>query len=339
MTNLFSRLFRYRPTAGRVPWEDHFTESFAAVLDHYPKLREGYAGHLIGRPVEAVIIDTQRTFDDARPDMWIDARDVDDRRHVVMVEHKMGAPAEWPQLKAYEERLRRVTPAETRTLVHIAGSSAAPRFEASGGVEFRCFKWFQICRWLQRRAATARSRGQHMEFVDEFLKFMGERGMTIEISMNELVAARVYKAGEVERRLQQILDSAWDDCGMEDTLGETDGRWNTTHGEWQRSPRMVRHNVHVEWGFDFWREGPEWDVSSLQVPSAYAGIWMPGPAGDCRLACPSGWKKPPKGWDGDSGGRYVWAREISELRLRGESLSALYLEFFTKALIALKAVL
>jgi hypothetical protein len=310
------------------------------VLDRYPKLRAGYAGLLIGRDVEAVSIDTQRTFDNARPDMWIDARDADDRRHVVMVEHKMGAPADRPQLEAYEERLRRVTPAATRTLVHIAGSSAEPRFEASsGGVEFRCFKWFQVYRWLQRRAATARSRGQHMEFVDEFLNFMGERGMAIEIGMNELVAARVYKAGEVERRLQQILDSAWDDCRMEDALGETDGRGDTARGEWRLSPRMVRHNVHVEWGFDFRREDPEWDVSSLQVPSAYAGIWMPGADGDCKLACPSGWKKPPKWWDDDSGGHYVWACEISELRLHGESLAALYLEFFTNALKALKAVL
>ena len=83
-----------------MPWEDWFTESFAAVLDRYPKLRAAYAGYLIGRHVETAEIETQRTFDNARPDMWVDARDTDGGRHVVMVEHKMGAPAEAPQLQA-----------------------------------------------------------------------------------------------------------------------------------------------------------------------------------------------------------------------------------------------
>ena len=339
MANLFSRLFRYRPTADRVPWEDHFTESFSAVLDQYPKLRTAYAGHLIGRDVETVIIDTQRTFDNARPDMWIDAHDADDGRHVVMVEHKMGAPSEGLQLAAYEKRLQGLS-ADTRTLVHIAGSAAAPDFEPTlGDVRFAPRKWFEIYRWLHRWAATARKDGQRVEFVDEFLKFMEERGMTIEIGMNELVAARVYKTSQVEQRLKQILDSAWDDCGMEDALGETDGgRWSRQDVEHQRSPRIVRHDVHVDLGFDFWREDPAWDVSTLQMPSAYVGIWMPDPDGTCTLACPPGWKEPPKTWD-DGAGHYVWACEISELRLRGESLSALYLEFFTSTLTALKAVL
>ena len=61
---------------------------------------------------------------------------------------------------------------------------------------------------------------------------------------------------------------------MEDALGETDGgRWSRQDVEYQRSPRIVRHDVHVDLGFDFWREDPEWNVSTLQMPSAYVGIW------------------------------------------------------------------
>ena len=338
MADLFSRLFRYRPTDGRLPWEDWFTESFAAVLDQYPKLGVAYAGYLIGRDVETAEIETQRTFDNARPDVWVDAHDADGGRHVVMVEHKMGAPAEAPQLQAYERRLQRLT-AETRTLVHIAGSSAPPDFEVtSGGVKFKCFKWFQIYRWLERWTASPRTGGESAEFLDELLKFMEKWGMTIEISMNELVAATAYRTNQVEQRLKQILDSAWDDCGMTDALGETDGRrWPKTEVERQRSPRIVRHGVHVELGFDFSRQDAEWDVSRLQMPSAWVGIWMREANGTCTLACPSGWKEPP--WDDNSGGRWVWVCEIDELRMRGESLSALYLEFFTGAFTALKAVL
>ena len=214
-TDLFSRLFRYRPTHGRVPWEDWFTESFAAVLDRYPKLGAAYAGYLIGRDVETADIETQRTFDSARPDMWVDARDADGGRHVVMVEHKMGAPAEGPQLRSYEQRLQGLTlTVETRTLVHIAGSSARPEFEkTAAGVSFKCLAWFRVYRWLERWAVRARTDGDSTEFVDELLKFMEKWGMTIEISMNELMAATAYRTNQVERRLLQILDSAWDDCG------------------------------------------------------------------------------------------------------------------------------
>ena len=122
---------------------------------------------------------------------------------------------------------------------------------------------------------------------------------------------------------------------MTDALGETDGRrWPKTDVEHQRSPKIVQHGVHVEFGFDFSREDPEWDVSRLQMPSAWVGIWMPDANGTCTVACPAGWKEPPKTWDG-----WVWVCEIDELRMRGESLSALYLEFFTGAFTALKAVL
>ncbi len=337
-TDLFSRLFRYRPTHGRVPWEDWFTESFAAVLNRYPNLGAAYAGFLIGRDVETAAIETQRTFSNARPDMWVDAHDTEGRRHVVMVEHKMGAPAEAPQLRAYERRLQSLT-AETRTLVHIAGSSAPPGFEVtSGDVKLKCFAWFQIYRWLARWTASAQSGQASAEFVDELLKFMEKWGMTIEISMNELVAATAYRTKRVEQRLLQIMDSAWDEHGMTDALGETDGGWKTDV-EYHRSPRIVRHGVHVEYGFDFFREDAEWDVSRLQMPSAWVGIWMPEVNGTCTLACPSGWKEPPKTWDDNGEGRWVWGCEIEELRLRGESLSALYLEFFTGAFTALKTVL
>ena len=76
MESLFKRLFLYRSTEKRRAWEDWLTESFAAVLDHDPRLGAAYAGYLIGRGVKTADIETQRTFPRrARPDMWIDARD------------------------------------------------------------------------------------------------------------------------------------------------------------------------------------------------------------------------------------------------------------------------
>ena len=101
------------------------------------------------------------------------------------------------------------------------------------------------------------------------------------------------------------------------------------------SPRIVRHGVKIIYGFRFSRDDPEWDTDSLRLPSAYVGIWRTGPDGSCELPCPSGWKERPKALREE----YVWVCQIGELRLRGGSLTASYLEFFTDAFTALKAVL
>ena len=93
--------------------------------------------------------------------------------------------------------------------------------------------------------------------------------------------------------------------------------------------------MQIIYGFSFTRDDPEWGTDSLRLPSAYVGIWTSKSGGVCKLPCPSGWKEPPQTWPKD----YVWACEISELRLRGGSLTASYLEFFTGAFTALKAVL
>ena len=339
MESLFKRLFRYRPREGYEPKEDWLTESFAAVLDR-SRLREAYAGYLIGRDVETADIETQRTFKGARPDMWIDARDADGRRHVVMVEHKTGRePAGARQLRDYELRLQdKDMKAETKTLVQIARTPKTPDFEpASDDVKFKPLRWFDICRWLQDGAASARRGGEGAVFVDEFLKFMKERGMTIEIGMDELAAYTVCKASGVEQRLWRILDAAWEDSGMEDAIGETEGKWRTPQKEsiYWVSPAISAHGVEIIYGFSFRRDDPEWDTDSLRLPSAYVGIWKSKSDGVCKLPCPAGWKKPPKAWPKD----YGWACEISELRLRGGSLTASYLEFFADAFSALKAVL
>ncbi len=344
MESLFKRLFRYRSTQRRRAWEDWLTESFAAVLDRDPRLGAAYAGHLIGRDVETADIETQRTFPRrARPDMWIDACDSDGGRHVVMVEHKTGREPEknLQQLRDYARCLHRMAAeTETRTLVLIARTpkKQKPDLEPYEGVTFRPLRWFEVCRWLQSEAELRWRGGEGAEFVDELLKFMKERGMTIEIDEEELAAYTLCKASGVEQRLEQLLEAAWEDCGMTAALGEdTVGRRRRPNKKsiYWVSPRIVRHNATVIYGFSYWRDDPEWRGDRRRMPSAYVGIWNSRSGGTCKLPCPSGWKEPPRTWPEN----YVWVCEIGEQHLRGGSLSASYLEFFADAFTALKAVL
>lgn len=341
MASVFKRLFFHRSTDKRRAWEDWLTETFAAVLDRDPRLGEAYAGYVIGRDdVKTADIETQKTFGRARPDMWIDARDADRGRHVVIVEHKTGGkPADSCQLRAYERRLREMkAETETRTLVQIARTPVAPDFHVEcDDVKFKVIKWFEISRWLRDRAASARRDGEGAEFVDELLKFMKERGMTIDIDKEELAAYTLCKASRVERRLEQLLEAAWEDCGMTAALGETVGkrrRPNKKSIYWV-SPRIVRHGATVRYGFSYRRNDPEWRADTLGLPSAYVEIRKSGSEGAGKLPCPSGWKESPPTWAKSS----VWACEIGERHLRGESLSESYLEFFAGAFTALKAVL
>ncbi len=339
MESLFKRLFFYRSTEKRRAWEDWLTESFAAVLCRDPRLGAAYAGHLIGRDVACADIETQRVFGRARPDMWIDARDADGGRHIVMSEHKAGRQqAGSGQLRAYERRLRACrADTETRTLVQIVRTCAAPDFKVeSGDVRFRSFKWFEIYRWLCHWAESARSGGEGVEFVRELLKFMKERGMTIEVDRDELEAYTVCKASGVEQRLEQLLEAAWEDCEMTAALGGTVGEWKRRNKKsiYRVSPRIVRHGAKVIYGFSYSREDPEWNARRLGLPSAYVGIWKSGPDGARKVSRPAGWTKRPKAW----AKRYVWVCQISEPPRRGE-LSASYLEFFDGAFTGLKAVL
>ena len=226
MESLFKRLFRYRPTEGRQPKEDWFTESFAAVLDRQPRLAIAYAGRLIGRDVETADIETQRTFAAARPDMWIDARDAagpapcrdgraqDGRSGREASIGGLRAASSWTDRGDEDPRPHRP---EHRT----------PDFQVTSvSVRFEGLKWFEVYRWLQGLGCECPERREAVEFVDELLKFMKERSMSIEIGMDELAAYTVCKASAVEQRLEQLLDAAWDDCEMTDALGETEGKWS-----------------------------------------------------------------------------------------------------------------
>ncbi len=341
MESLFKRLFLYRSTEKRRAWEDWLTESFAAVLDHDPRLGAAYAAHLIGRDVETADIETQQTFPRrARPDMWIDARDPDGGRHVVMVEHKTGREPEnnLQQLCDYARCLQRMAAeTETRTLILVARAPKRPVLKLPEGVTFRHLRWFEVCRWLQGEAKLRRRGGERADFVDELLKFMKERGMTIEIDEKELAAYTLCKASGVEQRLEQLLEVAWEDCGMTAALGDTVGRRRRPNKRsiYWVSPRIVGHNATVIYGFSYRRDDPEWRADRRRMPSAYVGISNSRSNGACKLPCPSGWKEPPRTWPKS----YVWACEIGERHLREGLSSASYLEFFTGAFTALKAVL
>ena len=124
---------------------------------------------------------------------------------------------------------------------------------------------------------------------------------------------------------------------MTAALGETVGRRRRPNKKsiYWVSPRIVRHDAKILYGFSYTRDDPEWRADRLRLPSAYVEIRKSKSGGPCKLPCPPGWKESPPTWSKSS----IWVCEIGEQHLRGESLSESYLEFFAGAFTALKAVL
>ena len=124
MPGVFSRIFRYRQSESKSPSEDYFTETFVAVLEECKPLCTAFIEWLIGREniergnIKTVLIETQKTFAEGRPDIWVEVRDNADRRHVAIVENKIDARQGENQLSNYASILEGKRSVESRTLVY-----------------------------------------------------------------------------------------------------------------------------------------------------------------------------------------------------------------------------
>ena len=332
MDTIFGRMFRYRPSIGRLPQEDFFTEALVGVLKANRALAEGFAGWIIGQEVDQVALETQKSVGDGnRVDIWMDARNQQcGLRHAVAMENKIGAGEGADQLSRYETQLKCDADAQTRTLVYATlheRSTFQPSPEAPH-VTFRPLHWFEVADWLRVWTVNPREEidDRCIVFVRELLLLMEDWNMAMNLNANDLAIATAYRRS-VEDQLIQILEETKAACRLTGTRGN---QWSHAPSYSRRylcysSPWIDdRKDIFVEFGFDFDRDDAHWSVAELHLPSAYFAARGTQRPGLDRL---SRWDTPPESWGDD----YLKVKQLSCLRIGGDSLHAEYLKFLHDA--------
>ena len=332
MSNIFLRLFKYRPRIERLPEEDFFTEAFAGVLQANLPLRRHFVSCLIDpHEVESVHISTQRAFDDnGRVDIWFEARsDCGRFRHVLAMENKIKAPVDKEQLLRYEKQLQLEATASTRTLVCATRherASFAPS-PCGSAVSFKHIRWHEVADWLRKWLAQQQPDGFNVlgvHLVRELLLLMEDWRMEIHLTADDLAATTRHRTS-VEAHLLQLLDDVCAECVL------SDGQGNWAYSKrylCYTSPRFTTDmEEKAEFGFDFERDDAEWSVPQLGLPSAYfAVVGTKGPEVTNRLAALD-WSRAPNHWPE----YYLRAKQLDSLNVTGTSLHQTYLDFFRDA--------
>lgn len=261
MASWLGRLFRYRETEAKAPGEDFFTEALTGVLNANPEMCAGFAGWLACQEFSGARAITQKPIGGGRVDMWIEARDAAGRRHVVVVENKLGAPEGQGQLGRYEVQLAQET-AATRTLVYITMHERTDFGRSESAVSFRNLHWFQVYEWITRWT------GGRGELAGQLLELMEEWGMEMHLGAHDLGVAVAYQ-GRVQKQMLQIPDEVYEKCRADCRRGQW--AYDRLHLGY-RSAYLGDEDVFYDFGFDFERDEERWNAARLQLPSAYFGL-------------------------------------------------------------------
>lgn len=328
MTSVFGQLFKYRPRENRLPQEDFFTEALSGVLRKMPDdVRNKFVEWLVGHDndkvrIKEADIDTQKQVSGGRLDIYIDARSVDEKRHVVAVENKISAEEGANQLERYSEHLGTESDAATRTLVYITRISA-PNFEARrNNVTFKPLKWFQVYHWFKESAEAEHA------FLCDLLELMEEWNMTIELRLNATdLAAAVSYTKSAEEQLRNVLELVKEKL----VIKKFTGKWDRiTYFPAYSTPKLGASRIYLFFGFDYDREDDDWSVEKLYIPSAFVAV--------CGNADKQTFLKKlsdyrtdmPAHMDWDDG---LYVRQISKkLLVSKDSFGEAYLDFFNTAI-------
>ena len=314
MPGLFARLYRYRPRVERSSREDFFTEALAGVLDSDPRLCAEFARRITRAETELVDVrvSTQETLETGdRVDLLLDARDAAGRHHVAVLEHKIEAGEGANQLARYECWLLR-QPECTKTLAYVTPHARSSFRPSSADVTFREVRWFEVFEWIENwvdRQGTSEASG--VVLGTELLDLMEEWRMAMKLSATDLAVATLYKTS-VEDRLQQILDEVRAHMPVAQPWPR---RTSSLH---RLSPWIdAEGQVYLEYGFDFGRQGDDWHVTRLGLPSAYFAAKGKGGEQFNWGALPAPWVEPPEAWAWRDGLR---VKQISSATVQGQSL-------------------
>ena len=151
--------------------------------------------------------------------------------------------------------------------------------------------------------------------------------MAMNLNAQDLSVATAYRTS-VHNQLLQVLNETKAGCAL--VSGGGGNQWS--HGRLNPGPYLIytspwvddQEDVYVEFGFDFDRKDVSWNVVELRLPSAYFAV-----RGTHRTELDQlvGWDRPPSSWGED----YLLVKQLDCLRVGGESLHAMYVEFLRDA--------
>ncbi len=346
MSSIFNRIFQYRQREQRTPREDYFTETFVAVIQKYDELRIALAAWLSEvEKIRSVRIETQRGFTVAdscklrRPDIWMEAKDVQDARHWIIVENKIDSGEGENQLADYAKILKARPESQSSTLVYLTKYSSATDSFSDEGVRFKHLRWSKVYDFLQEHKGVK----NHRELVIELLRLMEDWKMDGKLRTASLRAMVVSLNSEVGGKLVELQNEAWFSSGLANIIdGDKLGtkRWVVKHerGE-QWISGIPGYGLALWMGFRFDRGDKDWDVQDIEFPSPFVAVTPDGTNrkfGE-RMARPSEhWTGPVEDWI-----NYEWIRQptVGEKPHLGEPLDEYYKNFFHEAFVELKQAL
>ena len=339
MSSIFNRIFRYRQSKHRTPSEDYFTETFVAVLDRCKPLRIAFVEWLIGSKnikrenIESVSIETQKSFTDGgiarRPDIWVEARDAEGRRHVAIIENKIDSRQGENQLSDYAKILEGERQAKSCTLVYITKYSEETNFQYGENLSFKHLKWFEVYGHLDKEQQKVAD--ELGELPGELLRLMEDWNMDGKFTAAHLRAAVTYFDAGIADKLHTIREEAWSEShiGVFLNAERMPGKWGKKYqsGE-QCSPLIQDYGVRLWMGFRFNRRDQTWDVDMLELPSPAVTLSPDGTRRRELPTRPKNWTGPVDSWSENE----LWVRqpiqgnEGNEMPIYGKPLGACAVE-------------
>ena len=222
--------------------------------------------------------------------------------------------------------------AKTRTLVYLTPHARSDFQASEPSVTFCEVHWYQVYGWIKEWS----KRHDHNILVNEFLRLMEDWSLALKLNANDLAVATAYQTS-VRSMLLQILDEIWS-LVRQRLSGKASGQWSYDRRHLTYSSAWIDadQDLYISYGFDFNRDDERWNVSELQLPSAFLAICGSGTDRYDWDHLPPGWTKPPVRWDSND---YIRVQQLSFLKAEGDSLHTAYLDFFTSSLAELWPVI
>lgn len=198
-SNVFCRLFAYRPRPDRTSVEDFLTEAYASVLLSDTTAAARVLTHLFRLPISPTFtLRTQQQYEGDRPDM-----EFRDDKYLIFQENKVGSPFDQMQIDRYQERIAtRACGLGLVTKVVSCLRRLDDAFTDMPPCEVIC--WSDVYRAMKDHAETVDDKARAL--WDAYLGFLEELRMDPFAGFEEKWLIALRDVDNLRNRAWQLLD-------------------------------------------------------------------------------------------------------------------------------------